>query len=175
MEVFTAFFSTNGTGNSAPIQVPAAANNYVGIWAVNWDSLFNSRKYGQCRVKFDFRSNSFAVGAETNNTLSGSLRTDLSSQHSSVTNGVCLGLVNPSNDVITGANHLIIGNTLETGGVTINIPTYSNTLTVRLVQADGFTPIPLTAGYQLVLCFEADAKNLNSEIGSDKLSSGRPY
>lgn len=175
MEVFTAFFSTNGTGNSAPIQVPAAANNYVGIWAVNWDSLFNSRKYGQCRVKFNFRSNSFAVGAETNNTLSGSLRTDLSSQHSSVTNGVCLGLVNPANDVITALNHLIVGDTTESTGVTINIPTYSNTLTVRLVQSDGFTPIALTANYQLMLYFEADAKNLNSELVGDKLSSGRPY
>lgn len=175
MEVFTAFFSTNGSGNGAPIQAPAAANNYVGIWAVNWDSLFNSRKYGQCRVKFDFRSNSFAVGAETNNTLSGSLRTDLSSQHSSVTNGVCLGLVNPVSDVITGANHLIVGNTTETTGVTINIPTYANTLTVRLVQADGFTPIALSANYQLMMYFEADAKSLNSEMGSDKLINGKPF
>lgn len=175
MEVFSAFFSTSGTGNSAPIQVPAAANNYVGIWAVNWDSLFHSRRYGQCRVKFNLRSNSFAVGGETNNTLSGSLRTDLSSQHSSVTNGVCLGLVNPANDVINALNHLIVGDTTESTGVTINIPTYSNTLTVRLVQSDGFTPIALTENYQLMLYFEADAKNLNSEIGSDKLSSGRPY
>lgn len=174
MEVFTAFFSTNGTENNAPIQVPAAANNYVGIWAFNADSLFGSRKYGQCRVKYILRSHSFPVGAETNNTLSGSLRADLSSQHASVSNGVCLGLVNPANDVITAANHLIVGDTTQTNGITINVPTFSSTLTLRLVQSDGFTPIALSAGYEVIFYFEVEPKRLDSEFARDSLLNSRP-
>jgi len=174
MEVFTAFFSTDGTGNNAPIQVPAAANNYVGIWAFNADSLFGSRKYGQCRVKFYLRSASFAVGAETNNTLSGTLRADLSSQHASVSNGVCLGIVNPANDVITAANHLVFGDTTQTNGITVNIPTFSTTLTLRLVRSDGYTPIALSAGYQVLFYFEVDKAHLESDFSKDSLFNSRP-
>jgi hypothetical protein len=174
MEVFTAFFSTNGTVNNAPIQTPSAANGYVGIWSFNADSLFGSRKYGQCRVKFNLRSSSFAVGAETNNTLSGSLRADFSSQHASVSNGVCLGFVNPFNDVITAASHLIAGDTTQTSGVTINVPTFSSTLTLRMVALDGVTPIPLSTNYQVLFYFEVDESHLESGFSKDRLFNSRP-
>jgi hypothetical protein len=172
MEVFTTLISTSATGENTAIQTPAADNGYVGIWSINWDALFGTTKQGQCRVKFTFRSSSFAVGAETNNTLSGTLRANFSSSHASVSNGVCLGIVNPVNDVIDAAKHLIVGDTSETPGVTINIPKYNNILTIRLLRFNGEIPIALTANYEMMLYFEVEPDHLDDRLGAQELMTG---
>jgi hypothetical protein len=119
-------------------------------WNVNWRSIFNDTKVKTCKVRFRLISTS-------TNTISktfGSIRASLQSNTSKVTNGFNLGNIVVKKEIINSNSYYLEGNTLDTDGFTMIIPTTDTsilTLSIYDINENLLTTLP---NYSIWLYFD---------------------
>jgi len=156
-KVYTLYLSTQTAAGST--YAPIDTNNFSIItWNINWDNLYGG--YGSnveerlSRVKFQIRSLSqSAVLTDAANTGVLAIQ-GVGNKFANSPNGLVLGMINPSNEPVGGGtNHILIGSSLETGGVQCNLPFGYAPISVLLLNRTGAL-MANTTNYQLILSFE---------------------
>jgi hypothetical protein len=80
----------------------------------------------------------------------------LGNQYSNSANGLTLGTIYPIDNPVAGhPSHILQGDTLQTGGVLMNLPIGYQPITVLLLDRTGALQ-PNTLNYQLILQFEME-------------------
>jgi hypothetical protein len=157
--VFTLYLSTQTPAGS--IYAPVDATNKAQVrWSINWDQLYGSVKHDienhTARVTFLLTSLSQS-GVYTYAANSGVLAIQgLSNKWSNSPNGLILGQVEPIDNPVAGnPNHILLGNTLETRGVTTLMPSGYQDIVVLIEDRTGSLQ-PNVLDYQLILQFEME-------------------
>ena len=148
MRTFSLYLSTTThNGNYKPVNKTNLANV---TWNVNFRELFGEYK-GEVnvRVKLITASNNALTWA--NNV--GSLRANFYSNYSNVNNGVNLGYIRPYTDFATAGNTYLDVDTITGNGLTIQVPTSNQNLTITMNKADE-SLMTNTLDYQLWLYFD---------------------
>jgi hypothetical protein len=158
-KIFTLYLSTQTVAGStyAPVDT---TNKSIITWNINWNALFGG--IGFCgeerlaRVKFQLYSLSQA-SIFTWSSNSGVLAIQgISPQYSNSQNGLTLGSCYPIDNPVAGdPNHIMYGDTLQTGGVLTNLPYGYAPITVLLLDRTGALQ-PNMLDYQLILQFEME-------------------
>jgi hypothetical protein len=159
MRVYTLYLSTQTPAGSlyAPTD---ATNKSIVTWYINWDNLYGSigaLDERIARVKFQLSSLSQA-SIFTWAANSGILAIQgLGNKYSNSANGLTLGSIGPLDNPVAGnPNHIMFGDTLQTAGVTLNMPYGYSPITVLLLDRTGALQ-PNTLDYQLILQFEIES------------------
>lgn len=158
-KIYTLYLSTQTPAGSlyAPVD---ATNKSIVTWNINWEQLYGGFGVGVderiCRVKFQLTSLSQA-SIFTWAANSGILAIQgLPNKWSNSTNGLVLGACAPlDNPVVGDPNHIMYGDTLQTGGVTSTLPYGYAPITVLLLDRTGALQSNML-DYQLILQFELE-------------------
>jgi len=158
-KVFTLYLSTQTVAGS--IYAPIDTNNFSIItWNINWNALYGGIGFQGderlARVKFQIRSLSqSAILTDANNTGVLAIQ-GIGNQYSNSQNGLVLGMIQPANEPVGGGtNHVLIGESLQTPGVQINLPYGYAPISVLLLNRTGAL-MSGTTNYQLILQFEME-------------------
>lgn len=157
--IFTLYLSTQTPAGSpyAPID---ATNKSIVSWNINWNALYGGIGFqGEerlARVKFQLYGLSQS-GIYTWAANSGVLAIQgIGNQYTNSQNGKTLGMIYPIDNPVGGdPNHVMYGDTLQTGGVLMNLPFGYAPITVLLLDRTGALQ-PNTLDYQLILQFEME-------------------
>ena len=125
-KIFTLYLSTQTPAGSlyAPVD---ATNKSIVSWNINWNALYGGTAFAGeerlARVKFQLWGLSQS-GIYTWAANSGVLAIQgLGNQYSNSQNGLTLGMIYPIDNPVGGdPNHVMYGDTLQTGGVLMNLP-----------------------------------------------------
>lgn len=157
-KIFTLYLSTQTT--SGPYVPVDHINKSIVTWNINWSALYGGVPFAGeerlARVKFQLYSlaqdSTFTWAAN-----SGVLAIQgLGNQYSNSANGLTLGMVGPIDNPVAGnPSHIMYGDTLQTGGVYMNLPYGTQPLTVLLLDRTGALQ-PNMLNYQLILQFEME-------------------
>ena len=158
--IFTLYLSTQTPAGSLYAPVGDHTNKSIVTWNVNWNALYGGTAFqGEerfARVKFQLHSlaqdNIFTWAGN-----SGVLAIQgLGAQYSNSQNGLTLGMVGPIDNPVAGhPSHIIYGDTLQTGGVLMNLPYGYQPITVLMLNRAGALQ-PNMLDYQLILQFEME-------------------
>lgn len=158
MKVITLYLSTQTPAPStyAPVD---ATNKAIVTWNINWDQIYGSigaLDERIARVKFQLSSLSQS-GVLTWAANSGVLAIQgFGNKFSNSYNGLILGYVGPMDNPVAGnPNHILFGDTLQTAGVTLNMPFGFNSISVLCLDRTGAL-MPNLLDYQLILQFEIE-------------------
>ena len=152
MRTYTLCLSSASTSIHPPVS--ANAFNSQVSWRVNWREIFGNRT-GEARVRCNFRSQ--ATSYTTGNTF-GTIRANLPSSSSQISNGLVLGLLTLTNDFATAGSGTtaLTCDTSTFYGSSIIIPNTNQDLTISLING---TDTLLTTNIQpfiLMLYFDVD-------------------
>lgn len=159
-KIFTLYLSTQTPAGSLYAPVGDTTNKSIISWNINWNALYGGTAFigeERCaRIKFQLSSLSQA-SIYTWAANSGVLAIQgLGNQFSNSANGLILGSIGPLDNPVAGnPNHIVYGDTLQTGGVYLNLPYGYNTITVLLLDRTGALQ-PNSLDYQLILQFEME-------------------
>jgi hypothetical protein len=156
--IFTLYLSTQTvSGPNAPLD---HVNKSIVTWNINWNALYGGVPFqGEerfARVKFQLHS----LAQDSIYTWSGNSGVlaiqGLGTQYSNSANGLTLGTIYPIDNPVAGhPSHILQGDTLQTGGVLMNLPVGYQPITVLLLDRTGAL-MPNTLNYQLILQFEME-------------------
>jgi len=157
--IYTIYLSTQTPAGSlyAPVD---ATNKAIVTWNINWEQLYGGFGVGLeerlGRVKFQLYSlsqNAVYTWAANSGVLA---IQGLGNKYSNSNNGVVLGACTPIDTPLATATAAIMyGDTLQTGGVSINLPYGYAPITVLLLDRTGAL-MPNMLDYQLILQFEIE-------------------
>ena len=158
-KIFTLYLSTQTPAGSlyAPVD---ATNKSIVSWNINWNALYGGTAFAGeerlARVKFQLWGLSQS-GIYTWAANSGVLAIQgLGNQYSNSQNGLTLGMIYPIDNPVGGdPNHVMYGDTLQTGGVLMNLPFGYQPITVLQLDRTGALQSN-TLDYQLILQFEME-------------------
>ena len=158
-KIFTLYLSTQTPAGSlyAPVD---ATNKSIVSWNINWNALYGGTAFAGeerlARVKFQLWGLSQS-GIYTWAANSGVLAIQgLGNQYSNSQNGLTLGTISPLDNPVGGdPNHVMYGDTLQTGGVLMNLPFGYQPITVLQLDRTGALQSN-TLDYQLILQFEME-------------------
>lgn len=158
MKVITLYLSTQSPAGSLYAPIDATNKSQV-TWAINWEQLYGSigaLDERIARVKFQLSSLSQS-GVFTWAANSGVLAIQgFGNKFSNSYNGLILGYVGPMDNPVAGnPNHILFGDTLQTAGVTLNMPYGYGNITVLCLDRTGALQ-PNMVDYQLILQFEIE-------------------
>lgn len=157
--IYTIYLSTQTPAGSlyAPVD---ATNKAIVTWNINWEQLYGGFGVGLgerlARVKFQLTSLSQAsIFTWAGN--SGILAIQgLGNKYTNSNNGLVLGACTPLDNPVAGnPNHIMYGDTLQTGGVSTNLPFGYSPITVLLLDRTGALQANML-DYQLILQFELE-------------------
>lgn len=157
-KIFTLYLSTQtASGPYAPVD---ATNKSIVTWNINWNALYGGVPFqGEerlARVKYQLHSlaqDSIYTWANNSGVLA---IQGVGNQYSNSANGLTLGMVGPIDNPVAGhPSHIMYGDTLQTGGVHMNLPYGTQPLTVLLLDRTGALQ-PNMLNYQLILQFEME-------------------
>ena len=148
MRTFSLYLSTTTpNGNYKPVTKTNLANV---TWNINWRELFGEYK-GEVNVRVKLITNSTTGLTWASNV--GSLRANFYSNYANVSNGVNLGYIRPYTDFATTANTYLDVDTITGNGLTIQVPTSNQNITISMLKADE-TLMTNYLDYQLWLYFD---------------------
>jgi hypothetical protein len=157
--IYTIYLSTQTPAGSlyAPVD---ATNKAIVTWNINWEQLYGGFGVGLeerlGHVKFQLYSlsqNAVYTWAANSGVLA---IQGLGNKYSNSNNGVVLGACTPIDTPLATATAAIMyGDTLQTGGVSINLPYGYAPITVLLLDRTGAL-MPNMLDYQLILQFEIE-------------------
>ena len=158
-KIFTLYLSTQTPAGSlyAPVDT---TNKSIVSWNINWNALYGGVAFAGeerlARVKFQLYSLS-QNAIFTWSANSGVLAIQgLGNQYSNSQNGLVLGACSPiDTPVATSTSAIMYGDTLQTGGVFMNLPYGYQPITVLLLDRTGALQ-PNMLDYQLILQFEME-------------------
>jgi hypothetical protein len=159
-KIFTLYLSTQTPAGSLYAPVGDTTNKSIVSWNINWNALYGGVAFqGEerfARVKFQLEGLSQS-GIYTWAANSGVLAIQgLGNQYSNSQNGLTLGVIYPIDNPVGGdPNHIMQGDTLQTGGVYMNLPYGTQPITVLQLDRTGAL-MPNTLDYQLILQFEME-------------------
>jgi hypothetical protein len=157
--IFTLYLSTQ-TPAGSPYAPVDATNKSIVSWNINWNALFGGTAFqGEerfARVKFQL----FSLAQDSVFTWAGNSGVlaiqGLGNQYSNSANGLTLGTIYPIDNYVAGhPSHLMFGDTLQTGGVLMNLPYGYQPITVLMLNRAGALQ-PNMLDYQLILQFEME-------------------
>ena len=158
--IFTLYLSTQTTAGSLYAPVGDTTNKSIITWNINWNALYGGIGFqGEerlARVKFQLYGLSQS-GIYTWAANSGVLAIQgIGNQYTNSQNGKTLGMIYPIDNPVGGdPNHVMYGDTLQTGGVLMNLPFGYAPITVLQLDRTGALQ-PNTLDYQLILQFEME-------------------
>ena len=158
--IFTLYLSTQTPSGNPYTPVGDTTNKSIITWNINWNALYGGTAFqGEerfARVKFQLHSlaqDSIYTWAGNSGVLA---IQGLGNQYSNSTNGLVLGMIGPLDNPVAGnPSHILYGDTLQTGGVLMNLPYGYQPITVLLLDRLGALQAN-TLGYQLILQFEME-------------------
>jgi len=158
-KIFTLYLSTQTPAGSlyAPVDT---TNKSIITWNINWNALYGGTAFSGeerfARVKFQLWGLSQS-GIYTWAANSGVLAIQgIGNQYSNSANGMTLGAIYPIDNPVGGdPNHVMYGDTLQTGGVFMNLPYGYQPITVLQLDRTGALQSN-TLDYQLILQFEME-------------------
>lgn len=158
-KIFTLYLSTQTPAGSlyAPVDT---INKSIITWNINWNALYGGVAFAGeerlARVKFQLWGLSQS-GVYSWTANSGVLAIQgIGNQYSNSQNGLVLGTISPLDNPVGGSpNHVMFGDTLQTGGVLMNLPFGYAPITVLQLDRTGALQ-PNTLDYQLILQFEME-------------------
>ena len=159
-KIFTLYLSTQTPAGGLYTPVGDTTNKSQITWSINWNALYGGMIFtGQerfARVKFQLYSLS-QNGIFTWAANSGVLAIQgLGNQFSNSQNGLTLGACSPIDTPVAIATASIMyGDTLQTGGVLMNLPSGYRDITVLMLDRTGVL-MPNMLDYQLILQFEME-------------------
>ena len=151
MRTYTLCLSTASTIHPPVYQ---NANLTQVTWRVNWREMFGNRT-GEARVRCKFYSQSTSY---TNAATFGTIRVNLSTNGSQLSNGLALGILSLQNDVATASSGTtaLIWDTSTFYGQSFIMPNTNSEITVSLINgADAFLAT-VVQPYILMLYFDVD-------------------
>lgn len=158
-KIFTLYLSTQTPAGSlyAPVDT---TNKSIVSWNINWNALYGGVGFAGeerlARVKFQLYSlsqNAIFTWAANSGVLA---IQGLGNQYSNSQNGLVLGACSPiDTPVATSTAAIMYGDTLQTGGVFMNLPYGYAPITVLLLDRTGALQ-PNMLDYQLILQFEME-------------------
>lgn len=158
-KVYTLYLSTQTPAGN--IYAPVDATNKANVkWLINWDQLYGYIKNNVDdrigRVTFQLTSLSQA-SIYTYAANSGIVAIQgLSNKFSNSQNGLTLGQILPMDNPVAGnPNHILMGDTLQTRGVTTIMPEGYGCVCVLILDRTGALQ-PNVLDYQLILQFEIE-------------------
>ena len=151
MRTYTLCLSTAST-----IYTPVSRNaNLTQVtWRVNWREIFGNRT-GEARVRCKFYSQ---AAAYTTNATFGTIRLNLATNGSQLSNGLALGVLSLQNDFATASSGTtaLICDTSTFYGQSFIMPNTNSEITVSLINgADAFLAT-VVQPYILMLYFDVD-------------------
>lgn len=156
--IFTLYLSTQtASGPYAPVD---HVNKSIVTWNINWNALYGGVPFqGEerfARVKFQL----YSLAQDSIYTWAGNSGVlaiqGLGNQYSNSANGLILGTIYPIDNPVAGdPSHILQGDTLQTGGVLMNLPLGYQNITVLLLDRTGALQAN-TLNYQLILQFEME-------------------
>jgi hypothetical protein len=157
--IFTLYLSTQ-TPAGSPYAPVDATNKSIVSWNINWNALYGGIAFqGEerfARVKFQLSSlaqDSIYTWAGNSGVLA---IQGLGNQYSNSQNGLTLGAINPIDNPVAGhPSHILQGDTLQTGGVLLNLPFGYQPITVLMLNRAGAL-MSNVLDYQLILQFEME-------------------
>jgi hypothetical protein len=158
--IFTLYLSTQTATGSPYAPVGDTTNNSIISWNINWNALYGGTSFqGEerfARVKFQLHSlaqDSIYTWAANSGVLA---IQGIGNQYSNSQNGLTLGMIGPIDNPVAGnPSHIIYGDTLQTGGVLLNLPYGYQPITVLMLNRTGALQ-PNMLDYQLILQFEME-------------------
>ena len=158
-KIFTLYLSTQTPAGSlyAPVDT---TNKSIVSWNINWNALYGGTAFAGeelfARLKFQLYSlsqNAIFTWAANSGVLA---IQGLGNQYSNSQNGLVLGACSPiDTPVATSTAAIMYGDTLQTGGVFMNLPYGYQPITVLLLDRTGALQ-PNMLDYQLILQFEME-------------------
>jgi len=158
--IFTLYLSTQTPTGSLYAPVGDISNKSIITWNINWNALYGGTAFkGEerfARVKFQILSlgqDSIYTWAANSGVLA---IQGLGNQYSNSANGLTLGAIYPIDNPVAGhPNHILQGDTLQTGGVLMNLPYGYQPITVLMLNRAGAL-MSNVLDYQLILQFEIE-------------------
>ena len=159
-KIFTLYLSTQTAAGSLYAPVGDTTNKSIMTWNINWNALYGGTAFSGeqrlARVKFQLYSlsqNAIFTWAANSGVLA---IQGLGNQYSNSQNGLTLGACSPiDTPVATATAAIMYGDTLQTGGVLMNLPYGNQPITVLLLNRTGNLQ-PNMLDYQLILQFEIE-------------------
>jgi len=159
-KIFTLYLSTQTPAGSPYAPVGDTTNKAIMTWDINWSALYGGVAFSGAerfaRVKFQLSSlsqNAIYTWAANSGVLA---IQGLGNQYSNSQNGLTLGTIYPIDTPVAVATAAVMtGDTLQTGGVFMNLPYSYAPITVLMLDRTGVL-MPNMLDYQLILQFEME-------------------
>ena len=168
MRTYTICLSTASTINP-PVQKNSNLTQVT--WRVNWREIFGNRT-GEARVRCKFYSQ---AAAYTTTSTFGTIRLNLATNGSQLSNGLALGILSLQNDFATSGSGTtsLICDTSTFYGQSFIIPNTNSELTVSLINgADAFLSTTIQP-YILMLYFDIDENEPTLSMDEPKFNLAR--
>jgi hypothetical protein len=158
--IFTLYLSTQTPAGSLYAPVGDITNKSIITWNINWNALYGGTAFqGEerfARVKFQLLS----LAQDSIYTFVGNSGVlaiqGLGNQYSNSANGLTLGAIYPVDNPVAGhPSHILQGDTLQTGGVLMNLPYGYQPITVLMLNREGAL-MSNVLDYQLIVQFEME-------------------
>lgn len=157
--IFTLYLSTQ-TPAGSPYAPVDATNKSIVSWNINWNALYGGIAFqGEerfARVKFQLSSlaqDSIYTWPANSGVLA---IQGLGNQYSNSQNGLTLGAISPIiNPAGASPSAILQGDTLQTGGVLLNLPVGYQPITVLMLNRAGALQSNVL-DYQLILQFDME-------------------